>query len=58
MYRCAIRTCFRNGKWFKFKNGVNSILFVTYLNIVMKRVREEVRELEGKIMVYADNIAC
>src|SRR5215469_16478052 len=62
--RCNVRTGFENDEWFEVRTDVRQgsvlspLLFVAYLDVVIREVKEEVGELDGDIMVYADDLAC
>src|SRR5678815_4312039 len=62
--RCNVRTEYENKKWFEVRTGVKQgsllspILFVSYLDVVIKKVREDIRDLDGDILAYADDLAC
>lgn len=61
---CNVRTGCRNEKWFEVGTGVRQgsvlspLLFIAYLDVVIKNVKEEFPNLDGDIMVYADDLAC
>ena len=61
---CKVRTGFENKRWFKVRTGVKQgsvlspILFIAYLDCVIKKVKDEVQDLDGDIMAYADDLAC
>src|SRR5678815_5513019 len=59
-----IRTGYKNEEWFEVKTGVRQgsvlspILFIAYLDTVIRGVKESLEEIDGDIMVYADDLAC
>jgi hypothetical protein len=62
--RCKIRTGFKNEKWFDIITGVmqgsvlSHLLFIAFLNVVIKNVKQEITNFDGGIMAYADDLAC
>src|SRR5678815_5721917 len=58
------RTGYKNEEWFEVKTGVRQgsvlspILFIAYLDTVIRGVKESLEEIDGDIMVYADDLAC
>ena len=61
---CKVRTGCKNEEWFEVETGVRQgsvlspLLFITYLDRVIRLVKEEIPDLDGDIMVYADDLAC
>src|SRR5678816_137616 len=62
--KCNVRTEYESKKWFEVRTGVKQgsvlspILFVSFLDVVIKKVREEIGDLDGDILAYADDLAC
>lgn len=61
---CNVRTEGENDRWFEVKTGVKQgsvlspLLFILYLDVVIKKVKERLEDFDGDIMAYADDLAC
>src|ERR1700755_1820168 len=59
-----VRTEYENKEWFEVKIGVKQgsvmspILFIAYLDVLIRKVKEDVQDLDGDILAYADDLAC
>ncbi len=64
VYKCNIWTGYKNNQWFDVKTGVKQrsvlspLLFIAFLDIVIKRVKNKMGDLKGDIMAYMGDLAC
>jgi len=61
--KCNVRTGYKNDRWFEVGKGVKQgsvlspLLFIAYMDKIIDEVREEMGNLGGDIMAYADDLA-